>query len=111
MPRLDVIICGSAAGRVSARARAYYAGPGNKFWRTLHEVGLTNRVLRPRDYALVLTYGIGLTDMNKRQSGSDGALAAGADAPDDVRRKIEELQPAFSPSTASARRRLSSAAR
>ena len=95
MPRLDVIICGSAAGRVSARARAYYAGPGNKFWRTLHEVGLTNRVLRPRDYALVLTYGIGLTDMNKRQSGSDGALAAGADAPDDVRRKIEELQPAF----------------
>ena len=58
-------------------------------------MGLTNRVLRPRDYALVLTYGIGLTDMNKRQSGGDGALSADADAPDEVRSKIEQLQPAF----------------
>lgn len=94
-PRLDVVFCGSAAGRASALAGAYYAGPGNKFWRTLHEVGLTNRVLRPRDYALTLTYGIGLTDMNKHQSGGDRALTADADTPDAVRRKIEENQPAF----------------
>ena len=89
------MICGSAAGRASARAGAYYAGPGNKFWPVLHEVGLTSRMLRPRDSALLLTYGIGLTDMNKRQSGSDGALSADADAPDEVRGKIEETAPAF----------------
>jgi TDG/mug DNA glycosylase family protein len=29
------------AGRAASALRgAYYAGPGNKFWKTLHEVGL-----------------------------------------------------------------------
>jgi len=36
---------GNAAGTVSARIGAPYAGPGNGFWRTLHEVGLTPSLL------------------------------------------------------------------
>ena len=34
-PGLRVVFCGTAAGRASAKARAYYAGPGNSFWKTL----------------------------------------------------------------------------
>ena len=73
-PGLALVICGSAAGRRSAELRQYYAHPGNKFWRTLHQVGLTPRQLAPSEYALLLGFGIGLTDVIKDQSGSDVEL-------------------------------------
>ena len=38
-PGLAVVICGTAAGTASARAGAYYAGPGNAFWATLTRSG------------------------------------------------------------------------
>jgi double-stranded uracil-DNA glycosylase len=68
---LDLVVCGSAAGRKSAQLGHYYAGPGNKFWRTLAQVGLTPRPLSPAEYRLLLGFGIGLTDLVKRQSGGD----------------------------------------
>jgi G:T/U-mismatch repair DNA glycosylase len=34
-PGLRIVFCGTAAGTASARAGAYYAGPGNAFWPTL----------------------------------------------------------------------------
>jgi double-stranded uracil-DNA glycosylase len=37
---LSVVFCGSAASSRSASSRAYYAGPGNRFWMILHKVGL-----------------------------------------------------------------------
>lgn len=46
-PGLASSFCGTAAGAASALRRAYYAGPGNGFWRTVHEVGLTPRLLQP----------------------------------------------------------------
>ena len=46
---LDLVIVGTAAGRASAKRRLYYAGPGNRFWPMLHEVGLTPIELRPGD--------------------------------------------------------------
>jgi len=49
-PGLRLVICGSAAGAVSATHGAYYAGPGNRFWRTLFEVGLTPRRLEPHEF-------------------------------------------------------------
>jgi G:T/U-mismatch repair DNA glycosylase len=43
---LRLVICGTAAGERSAKLGAYYAGPGNKFWRTLHdERHLVNRAV------------------------------------------------------------------
>ena len=50
-PNLRVVFCGTAAGSASARAGAYYAGPGNSFWRTIHAIGLTPRQLRPQEFA------------------------------------------------------------
>ena len=70
-PGLRVVFCGYAPGTASARAGAYYAGPGNRFWITLHEVGLTPLVLRPAEFARLPEFGIGLTDISKTASGSD----------------------------------------
>ena len=74
---LPLVVRGSAVGARFAAQGRYYAGPGNKFWRTLHRVGLTPRQLDPSEYRLVLQFGIGLTDPVKGQSGSDAAIRFG----------------------------------
>jgi TDG/mug DNA glycosylase family protein len=71
VPGLRIVFCGTAPGTASARARAYYAGPGNRFWPTLHEIGLTPILLRPAEFARLPEFGIGLTDVSKTASGSD----------------------------------------
>jgi TDG/mug DNA glycosylase family protein len=70
-PGLRVVFCGTAAGTASAKARAYYAGPGNSFWKALHLTGLTPIELAPADFGQLPTYGIGLTDICKVLYGSD----------------------------------------
>jgi TDG/mug DNA glycosylase family protein len=73
-PGLALVFCGTAAGERSAREGAYYAHPGNLFWRALHEAGLTPRRFAPAEYARLLDLGIGLTDLAKRHSGNDADL-------------------------------------
>jgi len=92
-PNLSLVICGSAVGRRSAERRAYYAGPGNRFWRTLHEVGLTAIELAPVDAPALLRFGIGLTDLIKDQSGSDQGIAFRARAVDGLRARILKFHP------------------
>jgi TDG/mug DNA glycosylase family protein len=70
-PGLRIVFCGTAAGSASARARAYYAGPGNGFWATLHSTGLTPVQLSPPEFARLPEFGIGLTDVCKVLHGSD----------------------------------------
>lgn len=77
-PGLKLVFCGTAAGLRSARERAYYAHPGNAFWRTLHETGLTPRRLAPHEFPLLPTLGIGLTDLAKHHAGNDAQLPPGA---------------------------------
>ncbi|MGE5506752.1 MAG: mismatch-specific DNA-glycosylase [Actinomycetota bacterium] len=74
-PGLKLVLCGTAPSRASKEAVAYYAHPGNIFWKTLHEVGLTGRLLRPAEYAEVLAWDIGLTDLNKTEWGADAELS------------------------------------
>ncbi len=93
-PGLRVVFCGTAAGAASARAGAYYAGRGNKFWDMLFDVGLTPRRLAPHQFRAVLRYGIGLTDVVKTASGSDASLPAAAFDPDRLRRRMLEFGPA-----------------
>ena len=92
-PGLKIVFCGTALGRVSAESRAYYAHPGNFFWRTLHATGLTPERLAPRDYARLLGYGIGLTDLCKRHFGNDAELPAGAFDAEALREKILSHRP------------------
>lgn len=93
-PGLHLVLCGTAPSRISAAARAYYASPGNRFWPTLHEVGITPLRLRPEDYARVLGFGIGLTDLCKTECGSDAELSPTAfDVPGFVA-KMRAVRPA-----------------
>jgi double-stranded uracil-DNA glycosylase len=71
---LDVVFCGTAPGRYSAEVGAYYARPGNRFWPTLHQVGLTSTRLAPQQYRQVLQCRLGLTDLAKHTSGQDAML-------------------------------------
>jgi double-stranded uracil-DNA glycosylase len=66
---------------MSAAAGHYYAHPGNRFWRTLHEVGLTPRVYEPREFPSLLSLGFGFTDLCKSGAGMDHQIA---DHPIDV---------------------------
>ncbi|HEV2859246.1 MAG TPA: mismatch-specific DNA-glycosylase [Solirubrobacterales bacterium] len=74
VPGLDLVFCGNAAGKVSARKGAYYAGPGNLFWPTLHEVGLTPLRLAPEEFRRMPEFGLGLTDVCKGRFGSDAEV-------------------------------------
>ncbi len=92
-PGLGAIICGSAVSAASARAGAYYANPQNRFWRTLHEVGLTPRELAPADYRRLIDHGIGLTDLAKQESGADWTLSPSAYDVDGLAARVVPLAP------------------
>jgi len=81
-PGLRLVFCGSAPSRISAQRQAYYANPGNKFWGTLHAIGLTDSLWAATEYRRLLALGVGLTDLNKRDIGIDSELSeAGFDIP------------------------------
>ena len=94
-PGLHVVFCGTQAGRVSALRGAYYAGPGNKFWKTLHEVGLIPQRLGPEDFLSLPQYGIGLTDVAKLTSGPDAALLRSHFGVEDFMSRIRAWAPAI----------------
>ena len=77
-PDLKLVFCGTAPSRASAAAKAYYAKPGNKFWPSLHIVGITPRRFAPLEYPALRELGIGLTDLCKVHSGTDAQLPEGA---------------------------------
>ncbi len=74
-PGLEVVFCGTAVGERSAERQLYYSGNRNKFWRTLHQVGLTPRQLEPAEYERLLDFGIGLTGLVKNMAGMDENLS------------------------------------
>ena len=90
---LDIVFCGTAAGAASAAERAYYAGPGNSFWRTLFAVGLIPRPVLPHEYVVLATWNMGLTDLAKNVSGSDDLLGKAHFDVERLRRLIAELGP------------------
>ena len=92
-PDLRLVVCGTAVGTASALKRAYYAGRGNKFWKTLYAVGLTPRQLRPEEYRLLIQYGIGLTDVVKGQAGMDREINFRGAMPGSITEKILIAQP------------------
>jgi len=97
-PDLTVLFCGNAAGTVSARIGAPYAGPGNGFWRTLHEVGLTPSLLAPSEFRRLPEFGLGLTDACKVRFGSDAEVGTAdhdASRLEETVRRVDPLHFAF----------------
>jgi TDG/mug DNA glycosylase family protein len=93
-PGLRLVFCGTAAGTASAKARAYYAGPGNSFWATLHAVSLTPEQLEPAEFERLPEFGIGLTDICKVHHGSDEEVGTVEFDVAGLERKIATAEPA-----------------
>ena len=95
-PGLKLVFCGTAAGRQSALQKAYYAHAQNKFWATLHGIGLTPRLFAAQDYEKLWELGIGLTDIAKHVYGMDHQLpkdALGAQAVAALKARILKARP------------------
>ncbi len=92
-PGLRVVFCGTAAGKRSAAEGAYYAHPGNLFWRALFQSGFTPRLLAPVEFPLLPSFGIGLTDLAKRHAGNDDELPRDAFDVPALLAKIEKYAP------------------
>ncbi|MBN8737446.1 MAG: mismatch-specific DNA-glycosylase [Xanthomonadales bacterium] len=90
---LRVVFCGTAPGTRSAHEGAYYAHPGNYFWRTLFETGLTPRLLAPSEFRRALDFGIGLTDVAKHHFGPDAELPRDAFDAEALQRKLARYRP------------------
>ncbi|HYH54872.1 MAG TPA: mismatch-specific DNA-glycosylase [Solirubrobacterales bacterium] len=94
VPGLAAVFCGNAAGKVSARRGAYYAGPGNYFWPVLYEVGLTPVLLAPEEFRRLPEFGLGLTDACKDRFGSDAEVGMAGHDPARLERAVATVAPA-----------------
>jgi len=92
-PNLKLWFVGTAAGPMSAAMGAYYAHPGNRFWRALHETGITPRLFAPHEFPLLLDLGVGLTDFCKTGWGVDAQIAREQFDVAGFRQKVAELKP------------------
>ena len=92
---LRVVLCGTAASTVSAKARHYYANKQNKFWKILYETKLIPTPLQPHQYRELLRYGIGLTDLVKTHFGMDRQIPLSK--LDDPRARLSDSIAAFRP--------------
>lgn len=92
-PNLKIVFCGMAVGNKSAQLAAYYAGVGNKFWKTLFEVGLTPDKLDSSEFHKLSTFDIGLTDLIKAEFGNDAAVTSKRQDIQNLKSKIQLYQP------------------
>ncbi len=94
-PGLAVLFVGLNPGRWSATFGHHFAGPGNHFWRLLHEAGFTPGRLSPDREGELLRHGIGITNVVGRPSRGENELSweeleAGGAA---LREKVARFRP------------------
>ncbi len=63
---LKVLFCGINPGIWSGATGFHFAKPGNRFWKTLHLAGFTDRILHPSEEHELLELGYGITSFVKR---------------------------------------------
>lgn len=90
---LRLVFVGTAASTRSAAVGHYYAHPGNRFWRALHEAGITPRRYQPDEFASLLALGIGFTDLSKTGAGMDHEIERQSFDIVGFRAKIEQHRP------------------
>lgn len=62
-PDLKILFCGINPSLYSAAVGHHFARPGNRFWKTLHGAGFTDRLLSPFEDHSLLQLGYGLTNI------------------------------------------------
>ena len=63
---LKVLFCGINPGMWSGATGFHFAKPGNRFWKSLHSGGFTERLLHPSEEHELLENGYGITSFCKR---------------------------------------------
>lgn len=74
-PGLQVLFVGINPGRESAATGHHFAGPGNHFWRLLHDAGFTPRRLAPHEEEMLPGWGLGITNIVARASRGEDDLS------------------------------------
>lgn len=74
--RLKILFVGFNPGVKSAREGHHYAGASNRFWKLLHESGLTPYRLSPGEDRKLLEFGYGSTNIAERPTRQAGELTA-----------------------------------
>jgi TDG/mug DNA glycosylase family protein len=91
-PGLDVVFVGINPGLWSGAVGHHFARPGNRFWKTLHGAGFTDRVLSPLEDAVLLEHRLGVTNLVERATATAGELTDG-ELREGARRLGERLGP------------------
>jgi len=86
-PDLRVLLVGINPSLWSAWSGTHFGRPTNRLWRTLHESGLTPRLLAPTDVEELLAAGIGITNLVARATARADELSA-----DEVRAGADRLR-------------------
>jgi TDG/mug DNA glycosylase family protein len=73
---LDVLFCGINPGLYSGAVGHHFARPGNRFWKTLHGAGFTDRVLSPFEERELLAGGVGITNLVDRATAGAAELTS-----------------------------------
>ena len=94
---LSVLFTGINPGLYSGAVGHHFARPGNRFWKTLHLSGFTDRLVSPFEEHELLEHGVGITNLVERatagaQDLSPDELRAGARA---LEGKVCRYRPAF----------------
>ena len=92
---LDVLFCGINPGLYSAFTGLHFAKPGNRFWRALHDGGLTSALLQPWQQQAMLEARLGITNLVMRATAtaaelSDSEIREGRAA---LERKVRRYRP------------------
>jgi TDG/mug DNA glycosylase family protein len=69
-----VLFCGINPGLYSGATGYHFARPGNRFWKTLHLAGFTDRVLDPSETGQLLAAGLGITNLAARTTATADEL-------------------------------------
>jgi TDG/mug DNA glycosylase family protein len=95
VPDLPIVFCGINPTVQAAATGHNFGSASNRFWRALHQSGLTDRQLRAQDDRLILQYGLGLTAAVVRGTRTAAELTSAdlRDAVEPLRRRIEHFRP------------------
>src|SRR5256884_9983571 len=74
-PDLRILFCGINPSLYSAAVGHHFARPGNRFWKTLHLAGFTERQLSPFEEHELLDRGVGITNIVHRATASASELS------------------------------------
>jgi double-stranded uracil-DNA glycosylase len=94
---LKVLFCGINPGLWSGATGLHFAKPGNRFWKTLHLAGFSDRLLHPSEEHELLENGYGITCLCKRTTATADELTkeeyiAGGKA---LVKKIHKFKPQY----------------